>query len=562
MRAARFAPALAAVALLAIVALLGFVLSTRRGADDSAAAVVVATPESDAIDSDAPLRGLRRGLRIRLLPDAGVPAAPASVRIGLAMLSPEELAAHRAWLRDGARGAGAADPAALAAVVRWIDASAQRAPDGAVIVGPLDLPAADRYVLQARGEDGLRFYEAAFVRDAMPTELRPRVAAGLRVRAPRGVAATLLLRRTEAGAQTDAAWQSLLRREAPQVLAAYDERPLPLGEDTAIAPLPPGPVEIVAMVGGIEIERRTLQLSAGRYLALDLDAEAARLGAALSSDLDLRLVERGSGAPVREVEVLHASARGERRLRPDPAGTVRIADIDPLEPLSLQLLFASPRASSFLIEALPTWPERMPVELDLRAAPRRDGRIAKTLELQPLRWLIVDTPGMQMPQRPRMGEPFPVFVLQRRERGQWRDAQADHFRPQPGGVAVSLDRPGTVRVVALASPWRQATSPAVEIGDGDTRLRTRLASASGRRVVVRLLANGRPLARSPVEIVAALRGVPPMRMFTDAEGRLMFDDANVSALWLEAPGHEQVEVRLDRAAADDAIVIALPPARG
>lgn len=558
MRAGRFAPVLAAIALLAIVVLLWFVLSTRRGADAPDAGVAIVPAWSVAAEDEATLRGLR----IRLLPDAGVSAAPESVRIGVAMLSPEESAAHRAWLRDGARGAGAADPASLAAVTRWIDASAQRSADGAVVVGPLDLPAADRYVLQARGEDGLRFYEAAFVRDAAPAELRPRVAAGLRVRAPRGVAASLLLRRTEAGAQADAAWQSLLRREAPQVLAAYDERPLPLGDDTAIAPLPPGPVEIVAMVGGIEIERRTLQLSAGRYLALDLDAEAARLGAALSSDLDLRLVERGSGAPVREVEVLHASARGERRLRPDASGTIRIADIDPLEPLSLQLLFAPPRASSFLIEALPTWPERMPVELDLRAAPRRDGRIAKTLELQPLRWLIVDTPGMQLPQRPRTGEPFPVFVLQRRERGQWRDAQADHFRPQPGGVAVSLDRPGTVRVVALASPWRQATSPAVEIGDGDTRLRTGLAPTSGRRAVVRLRANGRPLARSPVQIVAPLRGVPPLRMFTDADGRLTFDDADAPALWLEAPGHEQVEVRLDRGAADDEIVVALSPARG
>lgn len=542
MRVARFAPALAAVALLAIVALLWFGLSTRRGADERVAPVAIATSESATVDADAALRGLR----IRLLPDAGVSATTDSVRIGLAMLSPEELAAHRAWLRDGARGAGAADPASLAAVTRWIEAPAQRAADGMVIVGPLDLPAADRYVLQARGEDGLRFYEVAFVRDAVPAELRPRVAAGLRVRAPRGVAAGLLLRRTEAGAQTDAAWQALLRREAPQVLAAYDERLLPVTTETAIAPLPPGPVEIVAMVGGIEIERRTLQLSPGRYLALDLDPEAARLGAALSSTLDLRLVERGSGAPVREVEVIHASARGERRLRPDPAGTVRIADIDPLEPLSLQLLFAPPRTSSFLIEALPTWPERMPVELDLRDAPRRDGRIAKTLELQPLRWLIVDTPGMQMPQRPRMGEPFPVFVLQRRERGQWRDAQADHFRPQPGGVAVSLDRPGTVRVVALASPWSIAYSDAVEMRPDIARYRAHLGSTAGRRVVLRLRAADRPLARIPVHVIAPLRGVPTTQIPTDADGRIVLTQVNVQSVRIEAPGFLQAEVRLDR----------------
>ena len=58
--------------------------------------------------SDAGERGIA-GLRIRLLPDAGVSADPASVRIGLANVSSDDLAAYRAWERGGREGAGPGD---------------------------------------------------------------------------------------------------------------------------------------------------------------------------------------------------------------------------------------------------------------------------------------------------------------------------------------------------------------------------------------------------------------------------------------------------------------------
>lgn len=337
--------------------------------------------------------GQALALRIRLLPDDGVSASPDSVRIGLASISPDELAGYQAWLRSGGEGAGPRSFEELAAVTRWLNVPAALAADGVVVVSPAVLPAADRYVLQARADDGLRYYEASFTREDAPTEVRPRVAAGLRLRAPRQAAggAQVLFRRVE-GSQ-DAQWQSLMRREAPNILDAYDERALPVASDTVVAPMPPGPLDVIAVVDGVETERRRVTLSAGRLLTFELDPEVSGLGAEMSVVLALRLIEKGSRTPVKDASVIWSSPRGERALRTDATGALRIEDVDPLQPLSIVIRFTPPESPSFLVDALPSWPERLPMTLDLSRDPVNAGAIAKTLELEPLRWLIVETPG-------------------------------------------------------------------------------------------------------------------------------------------------------------------------
>ncbi|MFZ5638255.1 MAG: hypothetical protein ACOY82_16890 [Pseudomonadota bacterium] len=545
----RWAPVLGAC--LATGALLVGGLWWRATRGDASDAAVRTSAASAAAADDGGRRDARRlAFRTRLLADGGVSADATSVRIGLANVSPDDLAAYRAWLRGGREGAGPGRFEDLATVTRWIDAPAAVADDGSVVVGPMSLPAADRYLLQARAGDALRFYETAFGPDDPPDEVRPRVAAGLRVRAPvDGVG--VLFRRVDGGG--DAQWQSLMRRESPQLLDAYDERPFAVGVDTIVAPLPPGPIEIVAVVDGVETERRRVDLAAGRLAAFDFDAESASLAAALPTTLWLRLIERGSGVPVREATLQWSSPRGERRLRPDAAGVVRIDGVDPLRPLSLQALFPPPTSSSFLIEALPSWPERLPLEVDPKHARIVAGRLEATVELVPLRWLIVETPGIAIPRRPRMGDPYPVFVLQRRDGGTWRDASADHFRPVADGIAVSLDRPGAVRVAALLAPWRVAFSDAVEANVDVARQRTRLDATGGRRVRVRLTVDGRPLPRAPVQVIAPLRGVPPAQPPVDADGRLVLEQVNVPTVRMEVPGYEQVEVRLD----EGEVVVAL-----
>lgn len=551
MRHRRLAAGIGAGLLLGAVLL--FAWWWRDGHRDASTTPGTATRAgSDAAEA----RGIA-GLRIRLLPDAGISADPASVRIGLANVSPDDLAAYRAWERGGRAGAGPGDLHELAQVTRWTNAAATPLADGSVEVGPLDLPPADRYVLQARAADGLRFYEARFARTDAPARLRPRVAAGLRVRAPvrTGVRAGLLFRRVEGGAD-EAAWQPLIRREAPALLAAYDDTALSIDAGAtgtvAIAPLPPGEIDVVAVIDGVESERRRVRLPAGRYTDFAFDPAAVELGAALSTTLVLRLVERGSGAPVTAPTVVWDAPQGERRFRPDARGVVRIAGIDASAPPSLQALFPPPAAPSFLIDALPTWPERVPLVVDLGDAP--SATVEKTVELAPLCWLQVDVPGVEVPRRPRAESPFPVFVLQRREDGEWRDARAEAFRPLAGGMAVSLDRDGPVRVAALLAPWRVATSPAVEVRAGESRYRTRIDTATGHRVVLRLVADGRPLAGAPVEVVAPLRGVPPLRLIADADGRLVLDGATVPAVRVEVPGYAQAEARLAGATATVALV--------
>ncbi|MEQ1514105.1 MAG: hypothetical protein ABL934_15665 [Lysobacteraceae bacterium] len=484
---------------------------------------------------------------MRLLPDGGVSASPGSVRIGLAYVSPDELAAYQAWLRGGGEGAGPRDFGDLAAVTRWLNLPATLDTDGVVVVTSTRLPVADRYVLQARADDGLRFYEASFTGDDVPVEIGPRVAAGLRLRAPAQAAggARVLFRRVESS--QDAAWQSLMRREAPAVLDAYDERALPVAADTVVAPLPPGPLDVIAVVDGVETERRRVMLSAGRLVTLDLDAEVSELAAALSTTVALRLVEKGTRTPVRDATVVWSSPRGERSLRTDASGALRIEGVDPLQPLPIDIRFAPPKTPSFLVDALPSWPERLPMTLDLADDRVNEGVIAKTLELEPLRWLMVETPGIVIPRRPRVDDPFPVFVLQRREGAVWRDSSADYFRPSADGLAVSLDRPGDVRVAAVLAPWTVRFSDAVEIGDAssDARYRTRIAAAGGRRVSLRITSDNRPLASAPVHLLSPLRGVPPKTLTADRAGQLMLDNVTEPAVLVEVPGFEQVRARLD-----------------
>ncbi|NOT89137.1 MAG: hypothetical protein HOP03_13255 [Lysobacter sp.] len=505
--------------------------------------VVEQTASADAADERA------FALRIRLLPDAGVSASPGSVRIGLAHVSPDELAAYQAWLRGGGEGAGPRDFEDLATVTRWLNVPATLNAEGVVIATPVRLPAADRYVLQARADDGLRFYEASFTRDNVPVEIGPRVAAGLRLRAPAQAAggARVLFRRVD-GAQ-DAAWQALIRREAPEVLDAYDERALPVGADTIVAPLPPGPLDLIAVVDGVETGRRRVALSAGRITTFDLDAEVSELAAALSTTVALRLVVKGGATPVKDAAVVWSSPRGERSLRSDASGALRIEGVDPLQPLTIEIRFAPPKTPSFLVDALPIWPERLPMTLDLADAPVNAGVIAKTIELEPLRWLMVETPGIGIPRRPRVEEPFPVFVLQRREGAVWRDSSADYFRPVTDGLAVSLDRPGNVRVVAVLAPWTVRYSDAVEVGDGspEIRYRTRVSGVGGRRVGLRIAADHRPLASAPVHLLSPLRGVPPKTLTADRAGQLVLDHVTEADVLVEVPGFEQVRVRLDAA---------------
>lgn len=519
----------------------------RTDADGAASGETTARSASGSYGRNT--TGQALALRIRLLPDGGVSASPDSVRIGLASISPDELAGYQAWLRSGGEGAGPRSLEELAAVTRWLNVPATLAADGVVVVGPAELPAADRYVLQARAGDGLRFYEASFTREDAPAELRPRVAAGLRLRAPRQAAgeAQVLFRRVE-GSQ-DAQWQSLMRREAPAVLDAYDERALPVAAETLVAPLPPGPLDVIAMVDGVETERRRVTLTAGRLLTFELDPEVSGLGAEVSVALALRLIEKGSRALVKDASVIWSSPRGERVLPADGSGVLRIEDIDPLQPLQIEIRFALPKSPSFLVDTLPSWPERLQMTLDLSRDPVNAGVIAKTVELEPLRWLIVETPGIEIPRRPRVDNPFPVFVLQRRQDAAWRESQADYFRPVPGGMAVSLNAPGTVRVAAVLAPWTVRISDAVEVGDAttDARLRTRISAGGGRRVTVRVSAANRPLAAVPVHVLSPLRGVPPKTLTTDGAGRLVFDDVTEPGVLLEVPGFEQIRVPLDAA---------------
>jgi hypothetical protein len=505
-----------------------------RGASPAAAAPV-----------DAASRAATLPLDLLLLPDGAVAARADGIRLGLARVPPEAARRWSAWLAGGGEGAGPASYDELAEVQEWRTLSGEALPDGAVRIRA-DLPAADRYDLQARGDSPLHHYAASFTAAAMPRRLAPIVAAGLRVSGTRAGARVLL--RRQAGAETGARWQALLAREAPGLLAAYDEEAWALDDGALLAPLPPGPLEVVLLVEGVEAERRTVTLRAGQTVALRFDAVAQDVAAAVSAALQLEFVQAGSDTPVTGLSVTWHAERGDLRRRSDGAGRVEFAAVDRQRLLRLSLEFPPSPG-----EALPHWPTARALELSLDDAVPLEagGTLRKRIELTPLRWLRVSAGAPLQPFHRAGADPYPIFVLQREQAGAWRDAAADSFLSQPDGLAVSLEAAGRYRLMALQSPWSVRWSEAVELrdGDADSPPAVALLPAAGHAVELSVLHQGRPLARAPLHLVGPASRLPPRVVESDAEGRVVLDAVTVPRVTLEVPGYRAQQVDLQGRAA-------------
>lgn len=479
-------------------------------------------------------------LEMLLLPDGDVEAIPGSVRIGLARVSVDDAAAAALGAEGVAEAAGAARYQALATVTRWVPVAAQRLADGRVRVGPLQLPPADRYLLQARGDDGLRFYSTSFDSTTAPTTVAPIVGAGLRVQGVE-TGARVLLRRVQ-GAAPSPTWQQLQAWAAPGLLQAFDETPVEVANGQVLAPFAPGPVDIVLEVDGIEAERRSLALAAGRIGELRFDAMNQAVARAVSVELELEFVRRGSLAPVQGLQVQWLGGREPLNRVTDARGRVRFSGVDRQRPQPFNLLAPAPD------QGLPEWPELHPLRIEVEAMAEpgnHGGRIHRRIELAPLQWLIVRLPPQTRQLRPQHRSPYPIHVLQRMRDGDWVDAGADHFVPTADGMAASIAEPGRYRLASALSPWQVLASFPAEIG-GQPRYTVDLAGAdAGSNVTMSVRRDGRPLAAAPVQIIGPLGGLPPAQLRTDADGRVRLSSVTVPSIRVEVPGSDQIEVPLD-----------------
>jgi hypothetical protein len=474
-----------------------------------------------------------------LLPDRQIGALTDSVRIGIAKVAPEDASAWQAWVDGGREGAGPASLAELASVESWIKAPAQQRADGTVTVGPLRLPPADRYDLQARGSGLLHFYAASFTTDSIPAGIAPKVAAGLRVhRKPmQGSDVRVLLRRS--GDAEWSTWQDLLAREAPQLLGAFDDAAIAVEPVHDLAPMPPTTIEVILLVDGIEAERRALALVAGAISDLVFDPLAQEVARALALELRLQFVVTGSGKPIENLAVTRIADGGDQLRSTDGRGVAVFKGVDRQRVQRFNLQF--PPGDT----ALPAWPESKSLEVALADEPiAADARVwSRTFELRPLQWLTVRLPFPVPTQRQR-GNPYPIFVLQREQDGRWLDTAADHFIPVADGIAVSLAEPNRYRLVALRSPWSLLNSATADARKAalDGQYRVDLGSDAGRSVELTVLHRGLPLARAPIALRGPVRGLPPLTTDSDADGRVRLNGVTVPKLQLEVAGYREIEV--------------------
>lgn len=482
-----------------------------------------------------------------LLPHEEHGARPDSVRIGIGRVAPDQARAYERWVRSGEEGAGPREYSDLAEVGEWRTPVTTTRDDGTVVVGPMQLQWADRFDLRAQGTNPLISYSASFTAQSHPGTVAPTLAAGLTVSraSPAGAEAGLLLRRVDT-AEDAARWQALMAEQAPDLLAAFDEAALPLQAITKFAPLPPGPLDIVLQINGVEAERQRVTLIAGQWTDIRFDEVSQVVAQAVAADLELTFVVAGTTDPVEGITATWHAERGDDARVSDAAGQVTFANIDRQRLQRFTLQF--PTRSS----ELPIWPETRPIELtpDGDAEPSADRTvIRRTIEVTPLRWLDVRTGDFPIPFHRQGGNPYPIFVLQQEQDGRWLDVASDHFLPIRGGLAVSVEDDGRYRVMALRTPWavRYSSNASVAPG-GESRLRVDLLPSTGHRVELTVLRDGVPLANAPISLRGPARALPGMTVTSDGAGRLMLDEATVNEIRLEVPGYQAERVDLESSA--------------
>lgn len=470
-----------------------------------------------------------------LLPEAGASAETASVRLGLAHVSEEARSRHLVWLQSGAEGAGPRDLMELAEVRHWLELPATRLSDGRVRVGPAPLPSAHQYVLEAKADDGLRFYRARFDAQTFPDDISPMAASGLRIAAPLGETEfklQLLRRGTES---EPALWRSILAQDAPHLNALFDEDGLPVQPGTELLPLPPSTFEAVVWLGAAEVQRQTVVLAPGSLHTLQIDS--ARVDAARSQSvrLDVELVEAGTGMPIPDVALIWQGPRGEVSAHSDAKGHAALGDALAGHEGWLALEFPEPDRTG-----LPIWPVRrlVPVAVPMADELAEPRVYRQRIEVQPLRWLILVGEGRRSGP-PVRGQPFPVFSLQRGRGDAWEDLGTDHFIPTNEGLAVSIEAPGRYRVLKATSPWSLAVSGSATFGDAIdvTTHNVSLQTHALKTVSLQLMDTlGRPLARQAVTVASGQRGLPTAELLTDAQGWLEFPNATDSPVELFVGG--------------------------
>jgi hypothetical protein len=522
-------------------------------APTKAANAVDGTDASPSVVSNPANQSIR--FETLLLADGQISAATDSVRLGLGFVLPDEARTWQEWRDGSAEGAGPASYSELATVERWIDLPAARQSDGSVRVGPMNLPAADRYDLQARSASPLHFYLASFTADAYPANVKPAVAAGLRVRyEPTSDSDVRVLLRRTAEIDANAPWQALMAREAPQLLGAYDDTSVAVSAETILAPLPPGPLDVILEIDGIESERLSVQLRGGTIAELQFDPVKQAVAQAVSAQLQLDFVIEGSRRAIPDIEVTWFGGKTDQTRTTDVRGSVSFKGVDRqrVQRFGLQLPGTT--------DELPRWPEQKAIEFTPDAEPESEPgttKIRKTIELRPLQWLMVRTGTLPIPRNPDRNNPYPIFVLQREQVGTWTDVAADHFIPIADGIAASLQKPGRYRLVALQAPWSllYSTSIQTQARTDNGRYQVSLIPDPGRPIAITVLSAGIPLARAPVSLRGPIRGQPASAIDTDTEGQIRLNGVTEASLELEVPGYQFISVDLRSAS----VVIELKP---
>lgn len=503
----------------------------RNDIANSDTTITEAPPTQTDSSPDKPLSILAKVPQVY---GAGITSLTA--RVGLAYVDEADAAS---W-RDDESERGAIDYFELANVRDWLEASL----DGRGYLGPVPVPIAEAYRIVAWSNDGDLYFKEHVPVDATRLkgerdvgELSRFEATGIIVDLPkdlRNQAYRLQVQRL--ADDTIHPLKHILNHAFPDVANAYDGKTWELDASNRLAPLFPDAAIRLTLIDalGNQGQPRDVALTTGTMTTWRPDGGAlpkATAGRALRGRIVWDINE-----PLPTSLELDRLGRDDESFPVDSEGNFYVSSV------------SKERTTRFRLRGLPFPTEdTRPVVPDtaffIYEPHESDGSLVEvTWEVPVYRWLLL---GLDQNEHERLkkrsARGYPVFVLQK-EHNNWQTIGSDVFRQEPRHMAVSINQPGTYRVITALSPLFQVTSHAVAVKAIDTEVSLPLPTMPEQiryELICISAENGQPLIDAPALVVGQSPGLPPIRTFTDAKGRIDLGPVNTQRFLVSIGDREQ-----------------------
>gem|GEM_PF-2267684 len=501
---------------------------------------------------------LRARLRCPSGTAPGVCGADTQARVGLGAIDSRDLADRS---RDTNRAPTAADLQELINIREWRFTNVFESGGGELTVGPTELPPADAYdVLAWNVNHGVYYYHRVLqnrdtltstaVVDVGPLDPQPYTGVRVHIKGEADFSSCRAVLERVVSAEPERASQFLnlvqvMAPELAQSLLTGEPVNLVLDQPTVIAPLPPDEGMRITLVTPTDVEGTPVEVALVEGKIVDVDIDLNQVfpeGATASIDLDGGLELGDTGRPIAGARVLREVANGRvEEYVTDSDGLFHVSSL-PID-----------RVTSFEVQTTSTPGSRpiVPTRWNFDFAPplvTTGTTVQYTWKVPSYKYLIAELTDSKVKDLIASAQPpYPVYLVEKMESGNWQSVATDFFDINENSVAASIEAPGQYRMVVAVSPIATWFSQPARIQEKDSEVKTRLdvtmQSMQELKILVRDAETGEPVPKAVVMIGGPVGSFPPLRLLTNDAGELKVPYANTAQImvWVTKAGYEATQ---------------------